>query len=45
MVADAINRYRLNDVSSDPELAQAVKNSAGTLYSGDLDDSGSLAFD
>jgi len=32
MVADAITRYRLEDDSKDPELVQAIKDSAGTLY-------------
>ena len=35
MVADAITRYRLEDDSNDPELVQAIKESAGTLYGGD----------
>ena len=35
MVADAITRYRLEDDSNNPELAQALKESAGTLYAGD----------
>ena len=35
MVTDAITRYRLKDDSNNPELAQAVKESAGTLYAGD----------
>lgn len=35
MVADAIVRYRLDDDSKDPELVQAIKDSAGTLYAGE----------
>jgi hypothetical protein len=35
MVADAITRYRLEDDSDNPELVQAIKESAGTLYGGD----------
>lgn len=35
MVADAIVRYRLEDDSKDPDLVQAIKYSAGTLYAGD----------
>lgn len=35
MVADAISRYHLNDDSKNPELVDAVKHSAGTLYAGD----------
>jgi len=37
MVADAIVRYRLNNNSSDPELVQAVKDSAGTLYAASVE--------
>jgi hypothetical protein len=37
MVADAIIRHRLDDDSSDPEFVKAVKYSAGTLYTGDLE--------
>ena len=35
MVADAIIRYRLEDDSNNPELVQAIKEAAGTLYGGD----------
>ena len=35
MVADAITRYRLEDDSNNPELVQAIKEAAGTLYGGD----------
>ena len=35
MVADTIIRHRLDDDSKDPELVQAIKESAGTLYAGD----------
>ena len=35
MVADAIIRYRLEDDSNNPELVQAIKESAGSLYAGD----------
>ena len=35
MVTDAITRYHLEDDSNNPELTQAVKESAGTLYAGD----------
>ena len=35
MVTDAITRNRLDDDSNNPELAQAIKESAGTLYAGD----------
>lgn len=36
MVADAITRYHLYDDSKNPELVQGIKDSAGTLYAGDL---------
>lgn len=32
MVTDAIMRYSLHDDSKDPELVQAIKESAGTVY-------------
>ena len=34
MVADAITRYHLDGDSEHPELVQATKDSAGTLYAG-----------
>ncbi|KIJ19369.1 hypothetical protein PAXINDRAFT_7852 [Paxillus involutus ATCC 200175] len=37
MVGDAITRYRLNDDSKDPELVQAIKDSAATLYLGSVE--------
>lgn len=36
MVSDAIVRYRLDDDSNNPEVVQAIKDSARTLYSGNL---------
>lgn len=36
MVTDAITRYHLEDDSKDPELAQAIKDSAGSLYAGNF---------
>ena len=35
MVADAITRHDLVDDFKDPELVQAIKDSAATLYAGD----------
>ncbi|KIJ19362.1 hypothetical protein PAXINDRAFT_7846 [Paxillus involutus ATCC 200175] len=32
LVADAITRYRLDNESNDPQLVQAIKDSAATLY-------------
>ena len=34
MVSDAITRYRLDDDSTGPNLVQAIKDSAASLYSG-----------
>ncbi|KAN0081290.1 Cytochrome P450 [Tylopilus felleus] len=37
MVADTIIRHRLDDDSKDPELVQAIKESAGTLYAASVE--------
>ncbi|KAF8452275.1 cytochrome P450 [Boletus edulis BED1] len=37
MVADAIIRHRLEDDSNNPELVQAIKESAGTLYAASVE--------
>ncbi|KAG9312746.1 cytochrome P450 [Chiua virens] len=36
MVADAIARYQLYDDSKDPDLVQAIKDSAGSLYAASM---------
>ncbi|KAF8840002.1 cytochrome P450 [Paxillus ammoniavirescens] len=42
MVADAITRYHLNDESKDPELVQAIKDSAATLYAASVETTSSV---
>ncbi|KAG8215888.1 cytochrome P450 [Butyriboletus roseoflavus] len=42
MVADAITRYRLDDDSEYPELVQATKDSAGTLYAASVETTNSI---
>ncbi|KIJ19363.1 hypothetical protein PAXINDRAFT_166569 [Paxillus involutus ATCC 200175] len=42
MVAGAIARYRLDDDSKDPHLVQAIKDSAGNLYTAGVDTTSSV---